>query len=125
MLFDTDVLIWAQHGKETAVSLISSEEFRRLSVQGYMELMQAAKNRAQQDTIRKFLREFDFLLLPFTEKIGHRACVYVEQFSLSHGVRCGDAIIAATATENEETLCSANEKHFACIPDLRLKVFRP
>jgi predicted nucleic acid-binding protein len=87
--------------------------------------LQDAENRAQQDVIRNFVRELEFLLMPLNEKIGHRACVYIEQFSLSHGLRCGDALIAATATEGDQTLLSGNRKHFACIPDLRLKVFRP
>ena len=57
--------------------------------------------------------------------IGHRATVYVEEYSLSRGLRAGDALIAATATENNMTLCSSNAKHFRPIKDLKLKVCRP
>jgi predicted nucleic acid-binding protein len=60
-----------------------------------------------------------------TENIGHRAAVYVEEYTLSHGIRATDAIIAATATENDMTLCSGNAKHFKAIQELRFKVFRP
>jgi predicted nucleic acid-binding protein len=68
---------------------------------------------------------FDFAVLQFSENIGHRACVYVEQYCLSHGLRAGDAIVAATATENNLTLVTSNAKHFRPIRDLKLKVFKP
>lgn len=57
--------------------------------------------------------------------IGHRALIYIEEYALSHGLRAGDALIAATATENNMTLCSSNSKHFKPIKDLKIKVFRP
>ena len=68
---------------------------------------------------------FNFRVLPFTENIGHRACVYLEEYTLSNGIRCGDAIVAATATENNLTLVSSNAKHFRPIKELKLKIFKP
>ena len=41
------------------------------------------------------------------------------------GLRAGDALIAATATENSILLCSGNAKHVSPVRDLKLKVFRP
>ena len=41
------------------------------------------------------------------------------------GLRAGDAIVAATAVENDLPLCSANEKHYRVIKDLVLKVLKP
>jgi predicted nucleic acid-binding protein len=40
------------------------------------------------------------------------------------GLRAGHAIVAATATENNLTLATANEKRFRPIKDLKLKVFK-
>jgi predicted nucleic acid-binding protein len=44
---------------------------------------------------------------------------------ISHGLRAGDAIIAATATENGLTLCTANIRHYKPIKELKLRVFKP
>ncbi len=63
-------------------------------------------------------------MLPLTEAIGHRATVYVEQLSLSHGLHANYAIIAATAIEHAEPFCTANAKHFRPIHELDLHVLK-
>lgn len=125
MIFDTDVLIWAQRGNEKAAKLIDRTEERMISIQTYMELFQGARSKTEHKVIHDLLREFDFKVLPFTENIGHRAAVYVEEYTLKCNLRAGDAIIAATAKENNLVLASANAKHFKAIADLQLKIFKP
>jgi len=125
ILFDTDIFIWVQRGNGRALSLMERTEERYLSVQTYLELLQNAQNKDQHRQTKDFLKTFDFTILPFTENIGHRACVYIEEYALPNGLRAGDAIIAATATENNLTLLTSNAKHFKAIKDLRLKIFRP
>ncbi len=125
MLFDTDVLIFVQCGNVRAATLVESAEQRYISTQTYMELLQSAKNKTQHRIIQQFLKEFAFTVLPFTENIGHRASVYVEEYALSHAVRAADAIIAATAVEHHLPLSTANSKHFRSIKELDLKVFKP
>lgn len=125
MIFDTDVLIWAQRGNEKAAQSIDQAEERAISIQTYMELFQGARSKFEHRIIHDLLKDCDFIILPFTENIGHRAAVYVEEFTLKSGLRAGDAIIAATAIENNLTLTSANAKHFKVIADLQLKVFKP
>lgn len=75
--------------------------------------------------INDFLTAFGFTILPLSENIGHRALIYIEEYALSRGLRAGDAIIAATAVENNMTLVSGNAKHFRPIKELKLKVFKP
>lgn len=125
MIFDTDILIWVQRGNRKAANVINESPDRYLSVLTYMELLQAAQNRKQHEHVTSFLRDLGFQTLPLTEAIGHRAAVYVAEYALSHGIRAADAIIAATATENNLPLCSGNAKHYRAIQELRLKVFRP
>ena len=125
MIFDTDVLIWIQLGNEKAARIVERSIDRYISIFTYMELLQTANNKKQHDYISDFLREFDFQTLPLTESIGHRAAVYVEEYTLSHGIRAIDAIIAATATENHLPLCSGDAKHFKAIQELKLKAFHP
>ena len=125
MLFDTDILIWIQRGSHRAAGLVEKEEERRISVLTYMELLQGASNKRQHEHILDFLREFGFHVLPHNENIGHRAAIYIEEYSLSHGLRSGDAIIAATATEKGLTLCTSNLKHYRPIKELKLRVFKP
>jgi predicted nucleic acid-binding protein len=67
----------------------------------------------------------DFMILPFLENIGHRASVYVEEYSLSHSMEAGDALIAATAVENGYPLLSANAKHYRAVKELDFKAFKP
>jgi predicted nucleic acid-binding protein len=125
VLFDTDIFIWMQRGNAKAARLVDRTPQRYISVLTYMELLQAAQNQKQHQVIFDFLRHFGFQTLPLTENIGHRAAVYVEEYSLSNGLRAADAIIAATATENNMVLCSGNAKHFKAIKEITLKVFRP
>lgn len=125
MIFDTDILIWVQRGNEKAAKLIEKDEDRYLSIQSYMELLQGAKNKVHHKNVKNFINEFEFSILPFTENIGHRALIYVEEFALSSNMRAGDAIIAATAVENNMTLVSSNVKHFKVVNELQLKAFQP
>jgi predicted nucleic acid-binding protein len=125
MIFDTDILIWVQRGNKKAATLIENEDDRFISVQTHMELLQGARNKTHHKYVKDFLHEFEFITLPFTENIGHRALIYVEEYSLSSNMRSGDAIIAASAVEHNMILASSNIKHFRVINDLKLKAFKP
>jgi predicted nucleic acid-binding protein len=125
MLFDTDIFIWVQRGNEKAARLVDRSKQRYLSVFSYMELLQSAKDGEQLRRTHDFISAFDFVVLPLTENIGHRALIYLEEHTLSHGLRAGDAIIAATAAENNMMLISSNAKHFRPIKELKLKLFKP
>ncbi|MCP4273963.1 MAG: type II toxin-antitoxin system VapC family toxin [Gammaproteobacteria bacterium] len=125
MLFDTDVLIFVQKGNIKAAQLIENTPERAISTQTYLELLQGAQNKKQHQVIQQFLKDFAFRVLPLTENIGHRASVYIEEYSLSDSMRAGDAIIAATAIENHLPLSTANIKHFRPIKELQIQRFKP
>ena len=124
MIFDTDIFIWVQRGNKKAADLIDGAEERYLSVQSYLELLQCANDKKQQRLTKQFISDLGFTVLPLSENIGHRALVYVEEYGLSSGMRAGDAIIAATAVENNMPLASGNGKHFKVVKELELKVFK-
>lgn len=125
MIFDTDIFIWVQRGNSKAAALIEGTKDRFLSIQTYMELLQCAKDKQQLRLVKRFISDFRFSVLPLTENIGHRALVYVEEYGLSSGMRAGDAIIAATASENGMSLATGNAKHFKVVKELELKIFKP
>jgi predicted nucleic acid-binding protein len=125
MIFDTDVLIWVQRGNVRAANLIEATEDRFISVQTYMELLQGAQDKQQHKFVKDFLAMFDFEIIPLSENIGHRASIYVEEYSLSCGLGAADALIAATATENNMPLASSNLKHFRPIKELDFRHFKP
>jgi predicted nucleic acid-binding protein len=125
MLFDTDIFIWVQRGNARAAARINAAQERYVSIQTYMELLQSTANKKQHQYTKSFLIDLEFTILPLTENIGHRAAVYIEEYSLSSGLRAGDAIIAATAVENNIPLMTSNIKHFKPINELILKGFQP
>ncbi len=124
MLFDTDILIAVQRGHRNAASLINRAELRHISVFTYMEFLQGAKDKSHLTLGQAFLRDLGFETIPLSGNIGHRAAIYVEQYALSHAMRAGNAVIAATASEHGLTLATGNAKHYRQIPGLELKVLR-
>jgi hypothetical protein len=105
--------------------MVVKDRQRSLSIQSYMELLQGARDKAEQKVVKDFISAFDFQILPLSENIGHRALVYVEEYALAAGMRSADALIAATAVERNLELVSSNTKHFKAVGELRLKAFRP
>ena len=124
-MYDTDILIWIQRGNEKAARLIDKDPDKYLSIYSYMELLQAARNKTHHNYVKDFIYTFGLSILPLTENTGHRALIYVEEYALSSNMRAGDALIAATAVENNLTLVSSNVKHFRAVKELQLKGFKP
>ena len=125
MLFDTDVLIWFLRGHPRAATLVDRAADRSVSVVTCMELLQGARSKQEIKTIKSFLAEFAFRVVPLTENVGHRALVYMEEYALKAGMSMADALIAASAVEDRLVLLTANQKHYKAISDLEMKVFKP
>jgi predicted nucleic acid-binding protein len=125
MLFDIDVLIWVLRGNLEAAKTVEKADLRYVSVVTYMELLQRARDRQEAKTIKSFLSQFAFQMLPLTENIGHRAAIYMEEYGLKVAMCVADALLAATAVESQLVLCTGNRKHYGPIGELDLSVFRP
>lgn len=96
----------------------------------YMELLQGARSKQEAHEIKGFLKDFRLFhppaaTLPLSENIGHRASIYVEEYTLANAIGVADALAAATAVEENKVLFSANTKHFKCVKELQLKQSRP
>jgi predicted nucleic acid-binding protein len=124
VLIDTDVLIEFQKGNSAAARAMGKIETKQVSLQSAMEFLQGARNPHEIKLLKRFMVEYDFAVLPLTENIGHRALIYIEEFALTHGLRAGDALVAATAVEHAQPLLTGNVRHFHCIKELELVPFR-
>ncbi len=124
MLFDTDVLIWYLRGNSNAADLLDQTLAPQISVISYMELMQSSRGNEHTRRIRSFLSEFNFVIVPLSENIGHRALIYMEELGTAIGLSVMDALIAATAVETDNNLTTGNFKHFAPIDELRVVRFK-
>lgn len=122
MIFDTDILIWTLRGNGKAAHAIEGDESPAVSIVSCMELFQGARDRSELSVIRRFLLQFE--TLPLSENIGYRASIYMQEYALRAGLQLADSLIAATAVERQETLCSGNVKHYRAISELGLRPFR-
>ena len=125
MIFDTDVLISASRGNESAARTIDAATDRALSIVSLMEFLQGARSKLEARQFQQSLRKAHFRILPLSESIGATAASIIEEYALSHGIRVTDALIAATALDSGETLCTGNTKHFRPINALSRVDFRP
>ena len=123
MIFDTDVLIWTLRGNERAAVAIEQDANRAVSIVSCMELLHGARDKRDMAIIRRFLLDFD--AIPLSEELGYRARLYIEQFALMVDLTPVDALIAATAVERQQPLCTGNAKHYRPISELQVKTFRP
>jgi predicted nucleic acid-binding protein len=124
MIFDTDVIIWALRGNERAAEALDKADTLALSVISHMELTRGARNKKDLRMTRAFLADLGFRILPLSENIGHRASIYLEEYTLKSSLGIADVLIAATAVENNLPLCTGNAKHYRIIAELELSVFR-
>jgi predicted nucleic acid-binding protein len=125
MIVDTDVLIWYFRGNENALNIIKKHTPFGISVITYMELIQGMRNKQELQTLKKYLKKWNVKVLQINENISARAMFLVESYYLSNSLELGDAIIGVTALENQETLLTANYKHYKIIQDLNIEIFRP
>ena len=117
-LIDTDVLIDISRGSGAAADFVdnlSGDVFvARISA---MELIIGARDRHDQNVIEQFISVFH--LIELSGVIGQEGYAQAKRYSKSHGLTLADALIAATATTNDLTLVSRNEKHFRPIEGLK------
>lgn len=121
-LIDTDILIDAARKETDAIAFLHRLENRRqpmaISVITYLELLVGCQNKRDQRETQKLPTRFN--LLHINEPISERAKDLVETYFLIHGLLIPDALIAATALENDITLFTKNIRDFQMIEGLKI-----
>ena len=125
MIIDTDVLIWYLRGNINAQKIITQNIPFKISVINYLELIQGMRDKNELRSLQKQLKKWSTEIIQIDERISIYAMFLVENYYLSHSMETGDAIIAASAVENNEILLTANYKHYAYVPNLQVQKFLP
>lgn len=124
MFLDTDILIWGLKQEAKAIQRLDELEDIQISAVVFMELLQGARNKAEQQIIETALSELGATIVPLNEEISGQAIDLVKQFALSHSLHMADALIAATALYHQTPIITGNNKHFGVVPGLTIEVFR-
>jgi len=125
VIFDTNILIYADRGVVSAKNLIMSTQNRSISAVTYLEYAPFCRNKHELIIFEKMLKALQFTIHEVDQAISYNARQLVRQYALSHSMEMGDALIAATALTHDELLCTSNIKHFAQINGLLLEQFQP
>jgi predicted nucleic acid-binding protein len=125
LILDTDVLIWYLRGHDKAKQCVESNVPFAVSVVTYMELVQGMKDKNEFRRLQKKFKQWRTDIIHIDAEISARAMFYVQEYSLSHAMQLADALIAATAVQNGQTLVTANDKHYKFIPTLQINRFAP
>jgi predicted nucleic acid-binding protein len=127
MIFDTDVLIWYFRGNQKAREFISGVSYRDRQVSSLciMELVQGCRDRQELREVKDFIRENIAAVIHPDEYISEKAIALLEGHASADGLRTIDALVAATALREDDTLVTANYKHFKKISGLEVRKFVP
>ena len=117
-LIDTNVFIEYFRGKRKAEEYLQSVDIIRCSVISAAEIIQGARNKKELQSIRRFVERIE--VIPLKSTVGDQMLSLMVAYHLSHGLRIPDALIAATAMEENLTLTTGNIKHFSFIKGLKL-----
>jgi len=83
----------------------------------YIECLQGSKSNHEKRVIEKYLTRFP--VFPITPVICAKAIELVRRYSNSHGLLLADALIAATALENDLTIVTYNTDDFKFVQNLK------
>ncbi|TWI68521.1 hypothetical protein LZ24_02493 [Desulfobotulus alkaliphilus] len=120
-VLDTDILIDAAKGIDTAVQCLFSLEKSTgvaISIITYMELVVGCRNKTELRSLDLFMKKFK--VLPLDNPACDTALNLLKQYRLSHGLMIPDALIGATALAANLPFISKNQKDFRFIPGLDL-----
>lgn len=113
---DTNVFSKVFKGDLAVTSFVESLE-AVIDITIYIECLQGSKSNQEKRIVKKVLDNFP--LLPITPRTSERAIELIDKYSNSHGLLLADALIAATALENDLTVLTYNVGDFQFIANLK------
>lgn len=119
-LIDTNVFSKIFRGDFTVTNFVANLE-AAIDTTIYIECLQGSKSNQEKNTIKKVLD--NYLIFSITPDISELAVELIDNYSNTHGLLLADALIAATALENDLTVVTYNIGDFDFIKDL--KVLKP
>ncbi len=117
-IVDTDVLIDFLRGNEKAVTLIDQISSQIiLSPIVVAELYAGVKGDNEMSVLDNFISVFR--IVPIDSEIAKTGGIYKRDFGKSHGIGLADALLAATAYQENAEIITLNIKHYPMITDLK------
>ena len=113
---DTNVFSRIFRGDSAVAAFVGNLEAAICTVV-YIECLQGSIANAEKRKIKRVLDNFPFL--PITPAITATAIELIDDYSNVQGLLLADALIAATALENDLTLLTYNVKDFKFIRNLK------
>ncbi|WP_019864456.1 type II toxin-antitoxin system VapC family toxin [Methylovulum miyakonense] len=119
VLCDTCILIDFVNGRSRQLVDLHSQNIQLfINPVIELELLQGARNKVEMQKLEKIVAMFHHLEMP--PEVFNVARQLIKQYSLSHGLRLADALIASTALVYGLELLTINQKDFRFIPELVL-----
>ncbi len=124
VLIDTDVLIDVARGIPEAVAFLDAavrESAAAISSITAMELLAGCRNKQESRQVARLLKRIQVIKL--SESVTDIAMRLMTRYSLSHGLKIPDALIAATALHERAALATRNQRDYVFIRGLRLAAY--
>ena len=118
MVIDTDVLIDYFRGYESAKKRLEILENRMISMVSLYELYQGARNKKELEVIRSMLREWEFEIIAVNEEQSYQTLFIMEKYSMSHGLKMADAMIATCGIYRGVPILTGNHSDYRFISEL-------
>ncbi len=116
LLVDTNVFSYIFRGDSQIREYVeNNESFIDATI--YIECLQGSKSKAEKRLIKNYLDGFPLIFI--SHDISKQAIRLIDAYSNSHGLLLPDALIAATAIENDLIVATYNVSDFKFIHGLK------
>ncbi len=117
LLIDTNVLIDFLRGHEKATEfLASNKDSLLISTITVAELYSGLKGKEEEGLLQELLNSLQ--IIPVSSSIAQQGGLYKNEYQRSHGVGIADAVIAATAVQEDAKFITLNTKHFPMLEEI-------